>query len=86
MTAVPLYLSFDAELDRLTAFAFGRVGMIRSDDRWRALDGSFRYLLDEPGGTEVGFRIDRFTTFDIDAPDVQPIWGSPTRRAAARAV
>ena len=76
--AVELFLSYDEDLDWLTLIEFCRVENAQPRDHWRGVSESFGYLLDDPGGTEVGFKVVDFSDFDPEAPDVEEIWHGPT--------
>lgn len=78
-----LYLGHDADLDWLMAYEFGRVDDGQPPDCWRQVSPEFGYLLDAPGGREVGFKVLGFSAFDAEDPDVAAIWTGPRFDAPA---
>jgi tetratricopeptide (TPR) repeat protein len=74
---IGLYLSYDAGRNLLSAYEFGRVGDSQPSGRWRVVTESFSFLLDTPGGREVGFRITSLSGFNPEAPEAESIWRDP---------
>ena len=72
--SVELFLSYDERLDWLTLIEFGRVENAQPPDHWRGVSESFGFVLDRPGGREVGFKIPGFSSFDPEDPEVAEIW------------
>ncbi len=77
MSLPKLYLNRIAEFDWLIALEFGRVDDGQASDHWRGVTESFGFLLDSPGGSEVGFKIVDFSDFDPEHPEVAVIWSEP---------
>ena len=75
MSTPNLYLSYDACLDWLMCFEFGRVDDGAHPDAWQPVSESFAYLLDEPEGWVVGFKALDFVTFDAEAEPT--LWEGP---------
>lgn len=75
--SVELFLSYDDKLDWLTLIKFGRVENAQPRDRWRGVSESFGYVLDGPDGSEVGFKVLRFSGFDPEDAEVAEIWEDP---------
>lgn len=46
-------------------------------DCWQGVSDEFGYLLDAPGGRVVGFKVQSFSNFDLDADEVAEIWEAP---------
>jgi tetratricopeptide (TPR) repeat protein len=61
-----LFLNHDAAYDWLIALEHGRVDDGTPEECWRVLGDLFAYLLDEPGGQVVGFRVNNFSQFDVE--------------------
>jgi hypothetical protein len=74
VSTVSLYLSYDHELDWLMTYEFGRVDDYHPGDAWREVSESFGFMLDEPDGREVGFKVLGFSEFDPEDPEVAEIW------------
>ncbi len=72
-----LYLSFDEHLDWLTLIEFGSVENAQPEDHWRDVNDRFAYILQHPGGPEIGFKMRGFSSFDPEDPDVSEIWEGP---------
>ena len=72
-----LYLSHDADYDYLTALEYGRVDDGQPPDHWREVTDDFHFLLDKPDGSEVGFRIDEFSVFGLDAAEIPAVRSGP---------
>jgi tetratricopeptide (TPR) repeat protein len=72
-----LFVSHDADYDYLTALEFGRVDDGQPPDRWREVTEVFHFLLDKPGGREVGFRIDEFSAFGLNRDGVSALRSGP---------
>jgi tetratricopeptide (TPR) repeat protein len=70
-----LYFSYDAHLDWLMCFEFGRTDDGCHPEAWLGVTDEFGYLLDRPGGRVVGFKVIDFSEFDADA--VSGIWSAP---------
>ena len=67
-----LFLNHVADYDWLIAVEFGRVEDGQPPDCWRGVEDRFAYLLDRPGGDEVGFKVLEFAEFDPEEdPDVE---------------
>lgn len=77
MSEVRLYLSHEPGADRLSALEFGRVDDGQRRDRWRVVSEHIGFLLDGPGGREVGFTIRSLAAFDDEARDVDAVWNGP---------
>lgn len=70
-----LYLNHDADYDWLIALEFGRVDDGAPLENWHVVSEDFAYLLEGPvGGRPIGFRVNGFSEFDADDPDVAIIW------------
>jgi len=78
-----LFVSHDRALHRLVALEFGRIADDQPADHRRVLSETCAFLLDGPAGRVVGFCIDAFDTFDVDAPEVAAIWKAPRFAAPA---
>ena len=72
-----LYINHVAELDWLIALEFGRVDDAQPSDNWRGVSNEFGYLHDAPGGRALGFKVVEFSEFDVEAAEVEEIWGEP---------
>ena len=72
-----LYLSHDGDYDYLTALDSGRVDDGQPPDHWREVTDDFHRLLDKPDGREVGFRIDEFSLFRLDAAEISGVRSGP---------
>jgi hypothetical protein len=74
-----LFISYEpvVGLDRLMALEFGRVDDGQGPHRWREVGHGFGYLLDRPGGREVGFDVLDVSTFDPEQSGVAEIWDGP---------
>ena len=72
-----LFLSYDEHLDWLTLIEFGQVENAQPRDHWREVNESFGYLLRQPGGPEIGFKILGFSEFDPEDAEVSEIWEGP---------
>ena len=77
MNDVRLYLNHLPDLDWLIALEFGRIDDGQPSDCWRGASEHIGFLLDEPGGHEVGFKITELTNFDEEARDVAEVWNGP---------
>jgi tetratricopeptide (TPR) repeat protein len=69
-----LYVSRDVVYDWLIALPFGHVSDGQPDDHYRSLGDQFRWCLDGPGGTVVGFEVSRLLEFDPSASEYESIW------------
>lgn len=69
-----LHLNHIASLDCLIAVEFGRVDDGQSAESWEVLSEDFGFLRATPEGPVIGFRVNRFSRFDPDAPEVAAIW------------
>lgn len=73
-----LYLNHIPDFDWLIALEFGRVDDGQPSDHWRGATDHVGFLLDEPGGREVGFKITALSEhFDDEAADNDEIWDGP---------
>lgn len=72
MARTPLHLNRAAASDWLIALEQGRVDDGTPPECWRQVGELFAYLLDEPGGREVGFRVNGFSEFDV-AVELEPL-------------
>lgn len=77
VSASSLYINRDVELDWLIALPFGQVSDGQPDDCFRVVGDSFRWALDEPGGTPVGFEVLSLTEFDPAAQEYMELWHGP---------
>jgi tetratricopeptide (TPR) repeat protein len=80
LTGVPdvrLYLNHLPDYDWLIALEFGRVDDGQPSENWRAVTDTIGFLLDRPGGREVGFKIVNLSGFDAEARDVDEVWNGP---------
>ena len=77
MSASTLYINRDLELDWLIALPFGQISDGQPDDCYRVVGDSFRWALDEPGGTSVGFEVLSLTEFDPGAQEYMEPWHGP---------
>lgn len=64
MSRPRLFLSHDAGYDWLSALEFGRIDDGQPAERWREVDEQLGFLLDRPGGREVGFKLLGLSEFD----------------------
>ena len=72
-----LYLSHDPRVDILRALAFGTTDDGQPDECWSRVADEFAYFhLGELGPT-VGFKVRRFSGFDVDRAEVSAIWDEP---------
>ena len=75
VTRPRLHLSHDSEYDYLSCVEFGRTEDGHHPDGWLTVSRRFGYMLDEPDGRAVGFRVNDFSEFD---PQRMPeVWGDP---------
>ncbi len=75
MTRPRLHLSHDSEYDYLSCVEFGLTEDGHHPDGWLTVSRRFGYMLDEPDGRAVGFRVNDFSEFD---PQRMPeVWGDP---------
>jgi tetratricopeptide (TPR) repeat protein len=73
-----LFLSHDAHYDFLIALEYGRVDDGQPPDRWRMASETFGFLLEAPGGREVGFRIQPFSELsEVDELPRGPRFDAP---------
>ena len=70
-----LYINNVAEFDWLIALEFGRVDDAQPPDHWRGVTEQFGYLHDSPGGRVVGFKVLGLSELDVEAPELDEIWG-----------
>ena len=80
MSELPrLYINVDPDYDWLIAIEFGRVDDGQPPENWRGVSEDFGYLHDGPAdiGLELGFRLNRFSSVDLEDPTVAEIWGEP---------
>ncbi len=77
MSDVRLYLNHLPDYDWLIALEFGRIDDGQPADHWRGVSEHIGFLLDEPGGREVGFKITSLSTFDDEARDLCEVWDGP---------
>lgn len=75
MTA--LFLSFDADLDWLEAAPFGVVMDRQGPDRWRGVSEHFGWFLERGSGEPVGFKVQGFSLFSPETPEVAEIFEGP---------
>jgi tetratricopeptide (TPR) repeat protein len=74
-SALPrLHLNRISGLDWLIALEFGRVDDGQAADCWRGVGEDFGYLLDSPDGRIVGFKVQNYSRFDPEDPEVSEIW------------
>ena len=67
-----LYLNHIADLDQLVALEYGLVGDGQPEEYWHRVGRDFAWLA--PEGYYLGFKVERFSTFDADARGVSVIW------------
>lgn len=72
-----LFVAYDADLDWLMAYEFGRVDDGQPHECWIPVGEQCGLLLDRPGGRIVGFRIQGFSIFDADDEEVAALWCEP---------
>lgn len=72
-----LFINHIPSLDWLIALEFGRVDEGQPEDHWVSVSEDFGFLCDAPQRRPVGFKILRFSQFDLDDPDVSAIWETP---------
>ena len=72
-----LYLNHLAEFDQLMALEFGRVYDGLPRENWHEVGESFAFLRDGSDGPIVGFGVNGFSDFDVDASEVAEIWSVP---------
>lgn len=77
MDRTPLFLSYDEDLDWLEAGPFGTVMDRQGHDRWRGVNERFGYFLDQPEGSEVGFKVIGFSVFRAEDPELVEIFDEP---------
>lgn len=78
-----LYINHIAEFDWLIALEFGRVDDGQPSENWAGVNEQLGYLHDGPGGRVLGFKVLRFSEFDLDDDDVAEIWDGPRFDAPA---
>jgi tetratricopeptide (TPR) repeat protein len=83
MSGPALYLNHDADYDWLIALPFGLVNDGQPEDHWRGVSEAFGYLLDRPGGCEIGFVVQDYSEFDAEDPEISEIWHGPPFAAPA---
>jgi tetratricopeptide (TPR) repeat protein len=59
------------------AYEFGRIDDYHTPGAWRGVSESFGYMLDEPEGRDVGFKVLEFSEFDPEDDEVADIWDGP---------
>jgi len=74
---VRLYLNHLPEHDWLIALEFGRTDDGQPSTNWRGASEHVGFLLDEPGGHEVGFKVTSLQHFDEEARDLDELWDGP---------
>jgi len=74
---IRLYLNHLPDYDWLIALEFGRIDDGQPKDTWRGVSEHIGFLLDEPGGREVGFKLTSLSTFDEEARDLDEVWDGP---------
>lgn len=74
MSLPRLYLNHIANRDRLFALEFGRVFDGQPHQNWHNIGDEFGFMRCADAGPIVGFGVNNFSTFDIDDPEVAPIW------------
>ena len=72
-----LFLNHIADFDWLVAVEYGRVDDGQPPDHWRGVSDEFGYLLDRPGGREVGFKVLEFSEFDAADDEVGEALNGP---------
>jgi tetratricopeptide (TPR) repeat protein len=77
VSASTLYINRDVELDWLIALPFGQVSDGQPDGLFRIVGESFRWALDEPGGTAIGFEVLGLTEFDTCDQEYAELWHGP---------
>lgn len=77
MNDIRLYLNHLPDYDWLIALEFGRIDDGQPKENWRGVSEHIGFLLDEPGGREVGFKITSLSTFDEEARDLDEVWDGP---------
>jgi tetratricopeptide (TPR) repeat protein len=77
VSSAPVYINRDLELDWLIALPFGHVSDGQVDDLYRVVGERFRWALDEPGGTAIGFEVLRLTEFDEAEEEYSELWHGP---------
>jgi tetratricopeptide (TPR) repeat protein len=77
VSASCLYINRDVALDWLIALPFGDVSDGQPEDCFRVVGDSFRWALDEPRGTPVGFEVLSLTEFDPAAQEYMELWHGP---------
>lgn len=83
MCALPLFISYDEDLDWLEAAPYGVVMDRQGSGRWRGVSDLFGFFLDAPGGDVAGFKIVEFSAFDPEDEDVAEIFAPPRFDAPA---
>jgi tetratricopeptide (TPR) repeat protein len=71
---IRLYLNHLPEHDWLIALEFGRTDDGQPSENWHGVSEHVGFLLDEPGGREVGFKITSLEDFDEEARDLDEVW------------
>ena len=78
MPRARLFLNHDAEYDWLIALEFGCVDDGVPADNWIIGSENFAYLLERPiDGRPLGFRVNSFSEFDVEDPELRVIWEGP---------
>ena len=77
VTDIRLYLNHLPEYDWLIALEFGRVDDGQPKANWRGVTEHLGFLLDAPGGREVGFKITELAVFDEETREVDEVWNGP---------
>lgn len=77
MSDVRLYLNHLPDYDWLIALEFGRIDDGQPKEHWRGVSDHIGFLLDAPGGREVGFKLTSLSTFDDEARDLEEVWNGP---------
>lgn len=73
-----LYLNHDADYDWLIALEYGETDDGQPLDNWSVVSDNLAYLLDAPiTGRCLGFRVNGFSKFDPENPDLSVIWEGP---------
>jgi tetratricopeptide (TPR) repeat protein len=75
--APPLYINRDADYDWLTALPLGRVSDGQPEENYLHLGDAFRWCLDGPAGSVIGFEVVDLREFDADGRDYAEIWEGP---------
>ena len=74
MEVSPLYINRDAEGDWLTALPLGRVSDGQPEENYLHVGDAFRWCLDGPAGTVVGFEVVGLREFESDADEYAELW------------